>query len=224
MMSNNLTKLTERIQFHYQKENYMEQFMDVRKADIQNFESILYPASLSGIGIPEKDSEIDYLAEVMAKDIVKKEFSYFLSFLQKVPCANIEITLDELAETLDRTYDELWDNGHEATQLFAPSILKREIRKRKKSTGSKIDFSMNSIMPILANELGNNQIIFSNKHCFGKTYPETIEKQILVSNHIDAQNTVIDCQIIQNLHFRNPESMRKIIVNDIEKSEFMNSN
>ncbi len=224
MLPDRLSKLTERIRIHYQKENYMEQFMDVRKADIQDFEPIHYPASLPGFSIPEKDSEIDYLAEVMARDIVKREFSYFLSSLQKIPCANIETTLDKLGDTLDRIYDELWDTGNEATQLFVPSILKREIKKRKESTGIKINFSMNSITPILANELGNDQIIFSNKHCFGKTYPESIEKQILVSSRMGVQNSEIDCQIIQNLHFRNLGSMRKIEVVDIEKSEFLNSN
>jgi len=80
-----------------------------------------------------------------------------------------------------------------------------------------------SIHPILANELGHSQIIFANKHCFGKTYPMTIDKQISVSVRTGIGNFEIDCRVIQNTHFRNLESMRKIIVTDAENSEFLNS-
>ena len=222
-MSDNLLDLAERIRFHYQKQTIIEKFMDVRKAEIQNFESIPCPVSLESIIIPENYSEIDELAQQIGTDIANREFSKFLFDLKKVPCKTIETSLDGLIETLDQTHDELWDLGLNVEQLFMPWVLKNEIRKRKQSMGIGINFSTQSIHPILANELGHSKIIFANKHCFGKTYPLTIEKQILISFQKQEQNSVIDCQIIQNLHYRNLGSMRKIIVMDVENSEFLNS-
>lgn len=223
MLSDKLSKLTERIRFHYEKQTNIAKFTDVRRADIQNFESIPYTAILENVPIPEGDSEIDDLAKQIGIQVANLEFSHFLSSLKKIACKTVETTLDELTETLDQTHDELWDLGFDIEQLFMPLVLKNEIRKRKQSVGIGINFSTQTINPILANELGHNEIIFANKHCFDKTYPMTIDKQILVSSRSSAQNSEIDCQIIQNLHYRNLVSMRKIIVTDIENSEFSNS-
>jgi len=223
-LSDNFLDLAERIRFHYQKQTMIPKFMDVQRAEIQNFESILCPVILENITIPENYSEIDELAQQIGMDIANREFSKFLFDLKKVPCKTIETTLDDLIETLDQTHDELWDLGLNIEQLFMPWVLKNEIRKRKQSVDIGIDFSTQAIHPILANELGHSKIIFANKHCFGKTYPLTIEKQILISFQKWKQNSAIDCQIIQNLHYRNLGSMRKIIVMDVENSEFLNSN
>ncbi len=220
----NSSKLAERIRFHYEEQTNIAKFMDVRRADMANFESIPYTTTLENIPIPEGDSEIDNLAQQIGINIANLEFSHFLSSLKKIACKNVETTLDGLIETLDKTHDELWDLGFDIEQLFMPLVLKKEIRKRKQSVGIGIDFSTHVINPILANALGPDEIIFANKHCFGKTYPLTIDKQILVSSRTSGQNFEIDCNIVQNLHYRNLVSMRKIIVTDVENSEFLNSN
>lgn len=222
-MSDNSSKLADRIRFHYEKQTNIEKFMDVRRAEIQNFESIPYLATVDR-PIHAKDFEIDDLAQHIGIDIANTEFSNFIISLKKVPCKTVKTTLDEMIETLDQTHNELWDSGFSIEQLFMPWILKNEIRKRKQSVGIGINFSTQNIKPILANELGHSQIIFANKHCFGKTYPMTINEQILVSVRTGIRNLEIDCQIIQNLHFRNLESMRRIVVIDSENSEFLNSN
>jgi len=222
MLSDNSSKLTERICFHYEKQTNIEKFMDVRRAEIENFDSILHTAVLENISIPEEDYEIDDLAQHIGLNVANREFSNFVFSLKKVPCKTVKTTLDDMTKTLDQTHDELWDLGLSVEQLFMPLALKNEIRKRKQSVGIGIDFSTQNIKPILANELGHSQIIFANKHCFEKTYPMTIDKQILVSVRMEMKKSKVDCKIIQNLHFRNLESMRRIVVIDAENSEFLN--
>jgi len=197
--------------------------MDVRRADIQNFESIPYLVTVDR-PIPEKEFEIDDLSQHIGIGIIDAEFHNFILSLKKIPCKTVKTTLDEITETLDQTYDELCDLGIDIEQLFMPLVLKNEIRKRKQSVGIGINFSTQNIRPTLTKELGHSQIIFANRHNFGKTYPMTIDKQILVSIRTNTSNSKINCQIIQNLHFRNLESMRRIVVIDAENSEFINSN
>jgi len=221
VLSENFLNLSERIRFHYQKQTLIEKFMDVRRADIKNFELISYTATLEDASFPRNASEEEDLAQQIGTDVANGEISKFLSDLKKAPCKMVETPLDNLIETLDQTHDELWDLGFQTEQLFMPWVLKNEIRKRKQSTGLGIHFSTETIHPILANELGHSKIIFANKHCFGKTYPLTIEKQILINTRRQIQNSIIDCNIIQNLHYRNLEYMRKIIVTDVENSEFL---
>lgn len=215
--------LSERIRFHYQKQTMIGKFMDVRRVGIQNFEPLSYAVILEDTSFPKNISEED-LSQQIGTDIANNEISKFLFDLKKIPCKTIETTLDNLIETLDQTYDELWDLGFNIEQLFLPLVLKNEIRQQKQSTGMGINFSTQTIHPILANELGHSKIIFANKHCFGKTYPLTIEKQILIDLRREIQNFIIDCQIFQNTHYLNLEFMRKIIVTDVENSEFLNSN
>jgi len=222
MLSDNSSKLTERIYFYYEKQTNIEKFMDVRRAEIQTFDLIPYTTVLENMSIPEEDFEMDKLAQHIGLDIANREFSNFLFSLKKIPCKTVKTTLDEVTKTLDQTHDELWDLGFSVEQLFMPLALKNEIRKRKQSVGIGIDFSTQNIKPILANELGHSQIIFANKHCFEKTYPMTIDKQILVSVRMEMKKSKVDCKIIQNLHFRNLESMRRIVVIDAENSEFLN--
>lgn len=222
-MSNNSSKLADRIRFHYGKQTDIEKFMGVRRAEIQNFEPIQYLATID-TPLPTKDFEINDLAQHIGIDIANTEFSRFIISLKKVPCKTVKTTLDGITETLDQTHDELWDVGFSIEQLFMPQILNNEIQKRKQSVGIGINFSTQNINPTLVKELGHSQIIFANRNCFGKTYPMTIEEQILVSVRSSMRNSEIDCQIIQNLHFRNLESMRRIVVTDAENSEFLNSN
>jgi hypothetical protein len=224
VLPDKLSKLVERIRFHYEKQTTIEEFTDVRRADIENFEPIPYTAILENVPIPEGDSEIDDLAKKIGIEVTNLEFSHFLSSLKKIACKNVETTLDGLIERLNQTHDELWDLGFDIEQLFMPMVLKNEIRRRKQSVDIGIDFSTQTIKPIIANELGHGEIVFANRHCFDKTYPMTIDKQILVSSRKSAQNSEINCQIVQNLHYRNFVSMRKIIVTDAENSEFLNSN
>jgi len=173
--------------------------------------------------IPEGDSEIDDLVQQIGINIANLEFSRFLSSLKKIACKNVETTLDGLIKTLNQTHDELWDLGFNVEQLFMPMVLKNEIRRRKQSVGIGIDFSTQAINPILANELEPDEIIFANRRCFGKIYPMTIDKQILVSLRKSGENSEINCQIVQNLHYRNLVYMRKIIVTDVGNSELLNS-
>ena len=196
--------------------------MNVRRADISDFTPIQYIAAIDG-AIPQKDSEIDDLAQQVGRAIADREISVFLASLKTIACKTVKTTLDEVVETLEQTHDELRDLEFNTEQLFMPWVLRSEIRKRKQSVCSGIDFSTQSMHPILANELGHSQIIFANKQCFGKTYPLTIDKQISVSVRTSMDNFEIDCSVAQNTHFQNLESMRKIIVTDAENSEFLNS-
>jgi len=218
-MSDRFSQLRERIRFHYREEKKLEEFMDVRLADIQDLESIPYTAILDGFGIPTSEFEINYLAEEIAKGMLQREFSYFLSSLPNAECETIETNLEELADTLNKTYDDLYDNGNEATQLFASVPVKSEVKQRTESLGSGIRFSMGVIVPILANELGNSQIIISNKHCFGKIYPENLKENILVFPRRGNQNQELDCEIRHNFQFRSLDSMKKIIITDMSNSQ-----
>lgn len=195
--------------------------MDVTRADIENFEPISYTATLEDTSFPRNVSEEEDVAQNIGTKLANHEFSKFLFNLKKVPCKTVETTLDNLIKTLDQTHDELWDLGFQIEQLFMPWVLKNEIRKQKQYVNLGINFSTQIIHPILANELGHSNIIFANKHCFVKTYPLTIEKQILIHTYKEIRNSTIDCEIIQNLHYRNLEYMRKIIVTDVENSEFL---
>ncbi len=219
-MSEGFIKLDDRIRFHYNDKTDLKHFMDIIYSDSQNFALIPYSVHLGGFVIPEQDFEIDHLAKQIANELIKTEFSSFVSSLKTISCKTIETRLDELANTLDSTYDELWDLGLNPEQLFVPPVLNREIRKRKETFGKGINFALGTMYPILARELEHDMIIFSNKHCFRKTYPTNLEKRIIVSQDTRFRNPLIYCQIIQNLHFINIESMRKIRVTDLQKSEF----
>ena len=145
-MSDRLSKLSERIRFHYEKQTNIEKFMDVRRAEIQNFEPIPYLATVDRL-IPEKDFEIDDLSQHIGLDVANCEFSHFGYSLKKIPCKTVKTTLDEMIEMLDQTHDELWDLGFNVEQLFMPGVLKNEIRKRKRSVGIGINFSTQNINP-----------------------------------------------------------------------------
>ena len=215
------SKLAERIRFHYQEQTVIERFMDVRRVDLQNFEPLQYLVKVDS-QIFQESFDIDELSQKIGKDLANYEFSKFIFSLKKVPCKTVKTTLNRLVETLDQIHDELCDICINTEQLFMPWVLKKEIRRRKQSGQVGIAFSTQNLLPILAQDLGNSQIIFSNKHCFSKTYPTTLDKQILFSIKTRSGKPKVDCQIIQNLHFRNLENMRRIIVTDAESSDFLN--
>jgi hypothetical protein len=221
-MYENNSKLAERIRFHYEEKSFITKFMDFRRVELPNFEPIPYNVILENTSFPEDESGIEDLAQNIGSGLANLEFSQFIILLKKVPCKTVKTTLDSLIKTLDQTHDELWDLGFDINYLFMPWVLKSEIRNRNQSVGAGIGFSTQIIHPTLANELGHSQIIFANKHNFGKTYPQSINKQILVSKRTDFGKSEVDCQIVQNIHFRNLESMRRIIVIDAENSDFLN--
>lgn len=218
-LSDRVSELRDRIRVHYTEENNLEEFMGILRRDIQNLEIIPYPVTLDGFEIPTREFEIDDLAQQIARDMVHHEFAHFLSALPNANCENIETVLDDLPDTLNQTYDLLWDGGFEPTQLFASAQVRNEIRQRTEIRGIGIQFSMRTIIPTLANELGNNQIIISNSSCYGKIYPKTIEETILVSPQRGNRNQQLDCEIRQNFQFRNLDAMRRITITDMPSSE-----
>ncbi|MGD8708728.1 MAG: hypothetical protein PVI88_08615, partial [Nitrosopumilaceae archaeon] len=164
-MSDKEVKLEERIRFHYETKSYVDKFMDVRRAEIQNFEPISYTAKLGNTTIPENESEIEDLAQNIGRSLANLEFSNFIISLKKAPCKTVKTTLDKVVGILEQTHDELWDLGLSIEHLFMSWVLKNEVRNRKQSVGVGIDFSTENIHPTLANDLGHSQIIFANKNC-----------------------------------------------------------
>ncbi len=218
-MSDRISELRDRIRFHYREENNLEEFMGILRRNIQDLESIPYLAVLDGFEIPTREFEINDLAQQIARDMVRQEFSHFLSALPNANCENIETTLEDLPDTLNHTYDGLWDEGFEPTQLFASGQVRNEIIQRTETRGVGIQFSTRAINPTLANELGNAQIIISNNRCFGKTYPETIEETVFVFPRRGNRNQQLDCEIRQNFQFRNLDSMKRITITNMPSSE-----
>jgi len=129
----------------------------------------------------------------------------------------IETNLENLVETLEEVISEIWDDGNQLNQLFLPSNLRTEIRIRKRSIQPEIQLSIINFKPTTVRELGNNQIILSQKSCFEKIYPEDITKQIHIIIQRQIRKYVIDCVIKQKLNITNVESIAKIVVTDIEK-------
>ena len=221
LLSFDSQKFVDRIHFHYKTLTNIGELMDIMRTESPNFQPISYHAKIEETSILKKGDVLEDFAWKIGKGLVDSEFENFIFELKKAPCKTIKTTLENVVETLEQTHDELWDLGLSASQLFTPSVLKSEIWKRKSLTGTAINFSAQKLKPTLSNKLGHSQIIFSNKHCFGKTYPKTLDKQILVSVRWGSRNSEIDCQIIQNLHFRNLETMRRIVVIDSENSDFL---
>ena len=219
-MSEETYDLADRIRLHYNELNSIEKYMDIRNSNITDFESISAGAVLNEFRITNDNYLIDDLGRNIAQDMVSKELSHFFTSVKNISCKTVETDLNGLVETLDTSHDSLWDEGFEVEQIFMPMILKREVRKRKNSRDIGIDFSTQSIKPILAKEMGNDTIVFANKHCFGKTYPTSLEKQILVSQNRGIRSIEIDCLIVQHFQIRTMDPMMKIVVTDVEKSEF----
>ena len=216
-MSESLSRLTERIHVHFQKESYLSNYLEIKQRENQGFEKLRYVITLQGFDLPNDESELDDIGNGIAKNLVAREFSHFLTTVASVVCKTTETTLDKLVETVDKAYTDLWNDGYEPDQLYIPYLLNNEIRKRKSRIERGIKFLNKILEPITHRALGEKQIIFANKRCFRKTYPENIEKQILVSERQGIQNTEIHCTIVQKLQVLNQYLMSKIIVTDSEK-------
>ena len=109
-MSENSSKLAERVCFHYGQQNQIANFMDVKRADIQDFEPIQDIITVNST-LPEKDFEIDDLAQQIGLSIADREVSVFLASLKTIACKTVKTTLDEVVETLEQTYDEIMGFG-----------------------------------------------------------------------------------------------------------------
>jgi len=209
--------LEDRIRFHYQDKSYMKNFMKITHWDRNGFESIPYIAELNEVNFPNDSDAIDDLAGQIGRALNNLEFSRFIHAISVFKIKTDKTTLENLVETLEGAVSELWDDGYQLNQLFLPSNLRTEIRKRKQSTQPEIQLSIINFRPTTVRELGNNQIIISQKSCFEKIYPEDITKQISVIIQRQIRKYVIDCVIKQKLNITIVESIAKIIVTDIEK-------
>jgi len=216
-MSESFSRLTERIYVHFQKESHLSNYLEIKQGENQGFEKIRYEVTIPGLDIPNDESELDNIGSGIATNLVAREFSDFLKTVSSVECKTTETTLDNLVETVDKAYTDLFDDGYEPNQLYMPYLLNNEVRKRKSRIERGIPFLNKILEPITHRALGEKQIIFANKICFRKTYPENIEKQILVSERQVIENTEIHCTIVQKLEVLNQHLMSKIIVTDSEK-------
>ncbi len=217
-MSGSSGTLEDRIRFHYQDKSYMKNFMKITHWDRNGFESIPYIAELNEVNFPNDSDAIDDLAGQIGRALNNLEFSRFIHAISVFKIKTDKTTLENLVETLEGAVSELWDDGYQLNQLFLPSNLRTEIRKRKQSTQPEIQLSIINFRPTTVRELGNNQIIISQKSCFEKIYPEDITKQISVIIQRQIRKYVIDCVIKQKLNITIVESIAKIIVTDIENS------
>ncbi len=216
-MSGSSGTLEDRIRFHYQDKSYMKNFMKITHWDRNGFESIPYIAELNEVNFPNDSDAIDDLAGQIGMALTNLEFSRFIQSINVFKIKTIETTLENLVKTLEEVVSELWDDGYQLNQLFLPSNLRTEIRKRKRSVQPEIQLSIINFKPTTVRELGNNQIILSQKSCFEKIYPEDITKQISIIIQRQIRKYVIDCVIKQKLNITIVESIAKIIVTDIEK-------
>jgi len=215
-MSDIISKISTQVIFHYQRLSDISKYMDILRVEKINFEMIRLPILINDYVQPRNDSEINDMSEVIARDLVTYEFSHFLQSLKNVECNTIETKLEHLVETLDKTFDDLWDSSFNLEHIYMSPNLRDEIRQRKESVAGRISFSTKNLIPVPSIEF-QNEIIFASRHNFGKSYPKTIEDQILISMREDMMKTYIDCKIVQRLDFRNMNSMAKVIVTDIEK-------
>jgi len=216
-MSGSSDTLEDRIRFHYQDKSYIENFVKITHWVRNGFESIPYIAELNEVNFPNDSDAIDDLAGQIGMALTNLEFSRFIHSINVFKIKTIETTLENLVKTLEEVVSEIWDDGNQLNQLFLPSNLRTEIRKRKQSIGLEIQLSIINFKPTIVRELRNNQIILSQKSCFEKIYPEDITEQISIIFQKQIRKYVIDCAIKQKLNITNIESIAKIVVTDIEK-------
>ena len=101
-MSESLSRLTERIYVHFQKESYLSNYLEIKQRENQGFEKLLYVITLQGFDLPNDESELDDIGNGIAKNLVAREFSHFLTTVASVVCKTTETTLDKLVETVDK--------------------------------------------------------------------------------------------------------------------------
>ena len=217
-MSESDTCLHDRIVHHYQKNSDIEKYMKVKIRDLQNFDPIPYTASLKLTDLPHDDGLIDDLASHIGRELANIEFHHFASSLNEVTDNTTETKLENLAETLDTVYNNLWDKGYEINLFFVPFSLNREIRKQKDITFGNITGFLSN--PIHVRELGQNQIFLACKNNFDKFYPESSEKVTVYIDRIlhHANHAEINCAVNQKLEITNKHTIARIFVTDTDNS------
>ncbi len=203
---------------YYEKNSNIAKYVKVTIRDLQNFKTIPYIASLRLTDLPRENGLIEDLASHIGQGLANKEFSHFAQSLNKVIDNTTETTLENLAQTLDNVYNNLWDDGYEIDLFFVPFSLNREIRKQKNiSFGNITGFLSN---PIHVKELGKDQIFLSCKNNFEKFYPKSYEKvEVSINKMFHLPNHAeINCVINQKLEIMNRHTIARIVVTDIDNS------
>jgi len=168
------TKIHDRIIYHYEKNSNIEKYVQIKTRDLSNFESIPYIASLKLTELPREDDLVDDLESHIGRELANQEFSHFAQSLNKVTDNTTETILENLAETLDNVYNNLWDEGYEIDLFFVPFSLNREIRKQKDISFANVSGFLSN--PIHTQELGKKQIFLACKTNFEKFYPKSCLK------------------------------------------------
>lgn len=210
------THLHNRIIHHYEKNSNIEKYVQVKIRDLQNFEPIPFIASLKLTELPQEDDLIDDLASHIGRELANREFSHFVQSLNKITDNTTETTLENLAETLDAVYNNLWDEGYEIDLFFVPFALNQEIRKQKNISFANMSGFLSN--PIYTQELGKKQIFLSCKNNFNKIYPESSKKITVYVDRIlyHANHAEINCVINQKLEIINKHTITRIVVTDMD--------
>lgn len=217
-MSQSDTDLRDRIIHHYEKNSNIEKYVQIKIRDLQNFELIPYTVSLKLTELPHEEGLIDDLASHIGRELANQEFTHFAQSLNEITDNTTETILENLAETLDNVYNNLWDEGYEIDLFFVPFSLNREIRKQKDISFANVSGFLSN--PIHARELGKNQIFLACKNNFDKIYPKSSEKITVVVDRIyrHANHAEINCTINQKLEIMNKHTIARIVVTDIDNS------
>lgn len=215
-MSTSDTKIHDRIIHHYEKNSGIEKYVQIKTRDLQNFEPITHTVSLKLTELPREDDLIDDLASHIGRELANKEFSHFAQSLNKVTDNTTETTLEDLSETLDAVYNNLWDNEYGIDLFFVPFSLNREIRKQKDISFANVTGFLSN--PIHVRELGKDQIFLTCKNNFDKIYPKSSEKVTVVVDRMyhHANHVEINCTINQKLEIVNKHTIARIIVTDMD--------
>lgn len=210
--------LRDRIIQHYHNNSNIGQHMEIRNRDLQNFEPIPYIASLKLTDLPREDDLIDDLASHIGRELANQEFSHFIQSMNKITDNTTETTLENLAETLDDVYNNLWDGGYDPDLFFTSFSLNREIRKQKNLIISNVPGFLSN--PIYARDLSKDQIFLACKNNFEKIYPKSYEKVEITVNRLvhHANHAEINCFINQKLEINDRHTIARIVVTDMENS------
>jgi len=177
--------------------------MNIRQRNDRDFEPIVYPANINEESLPNDNAAIDELVGLITRELTRIKFSRFIQTINTQEINTIETPLDNLVEILGNTVSDLWDNSFQLDQIFLPFNLRREIRQRMNQTGLSMQISVINFNPTTVRELGQNQIIPSQKGNYEKIYPETLEEQIRVNVRRRIGGFDIECSINQLLNIRN---------------------
>ncbi|MEX2193314.1 MAG: hypothetical protein WD717_08080 [Nitrosarchaeum sp.] len=217
-MSESDMRLHDRIIHQYTQNSNIEKYVQIKTRDLPNFEPIPYTVSLKLTDLPRDDGLIDDLASHIGRELTNQEFHHFALSLNAVTDNTTETKLEDLPETLDRVYNDLWDEGYDVDLFFVPFSLNHEIRKQKNVAFANITGFLSN--PTYARELGQNQIFLACKNNFVKIYPETYEKIDVIVNRMyhHANHAEINCTINQKLEIINRPTIARILVTDVDNT------